>query len=90
VTNPVFVSVLELHGEYNDSKEFTTSSASTIHRLERSSENGNDLIRIETRSGNQVLVAISYDPDPDRKHELRVDGRRLEWSGFYHVFNEGG
>ena len=84
--NATFVSVLEPHGEYNPSVEYTVGSKSRIRALDHTSEDGLDFIRIETASGQQWGLALSYDRDQKKPHTLTVDGRTYDWRGFYKLF----
>jgi hypothetical protein len=83
----VFISVLEPHGEYNGSREYTTESASAVASIERASDGGLEAIRITTRGGSAATVALAFDPDPDARHRIELDGEILEWNGFFHRFD---
>jgi hypothetical protein len=82
-----FAALLEAHGEYNGTKEYTTASASHVQALERLSDRGLDVIRIVSKAGGEQLVALSHDPDPGQRHSFDLQGRTLEWSGYLHVFD---
>ncbi len=83
-----FVALLESHGEYNGTKEYTTASASHVQALERLGAGGLDVIRIVASGGGEQYVALSHDPDPDQGHTFELPGRTLEWSGYLHVFDK--
>jgi len=51
--------VLEPHGEYNGSKEFTTASASNLAALEGFKGDDAEAIRIVTRSGSDAVLGVS-------------------------------
>ena len=87
-TSHTFVSVLEPHGEYNGSKEFTTASASHIRGIQRMSEAGKDIIRIVSKNGEYTTIAISWNPDPGSEHSVEFDGSSIDWTGFIH-FSDG-
>jgi hypothetical protein len=82
----VFVSVLEPHGEYNGSREYTTESSSAVSQMDHVSEAGLNIIRVKTISGAVATVALSFDPDPMAFHEIEIEGEKLEWNGFIHFF----
>lgn len=86
-TSHTFVSVLEPHGEYNGSKEFTTASASHIQAIQRVSEAGKDIIRIVSKNGQYTTIAISWNPEPGNEHSVEFDGSVIHWAGFIHVFD---
>jgi hypothetical protein len=54
-SNHQFLSVLEVHGEYNGSKEFTVNSKSQLSDLENISE--------QVNQQNVVVIKISFAPD---------------------------
>ena len=83
----VFVSVLEPHGEYNGSREFTTASASSVAGIERAAQGGMELVRITRRGGAAITVALSFEPDPAAKQTIGLGGEKREWSGFFKLFD---
>jgi len=85
-----FVSLLEPHGEYNGSREFTTASASNVRDLKRVSETSSDIVRITGKNGDSTTVAISWDANPDARHSAALDGLSINWSGFYDVIEGRG
>ncbi len=88
--NHSFVSVLEPHGEYNGSEEFTVDSAGRIDSLQRYTANGTDLIRLQTSEGNEFYLGLSYDADTSKEHSVTVGERIFRWKGFYGLFPNGG
>ncbi|MGI9265009.1 MAG: alginate lyase family protein, partial [Gammaproteobacteria bacterium] len=84
-TDHSFVALLEPHGEYNGSREFTTASTSSVRELRRISQDGLDVIRIVARDGSVVHLALSYDPDPEKSHRAKFGDATFEWSGFYQL-----
>lgn len=83
-----FVSVLEPHGEYNGSEEYTVQSRSSITTLERVSADGADLIYIAASSGNERWLGLSHDPRPGKRHSVTIGDRTFEWDGFYGLFDK--
>ena len=86
--NSTFLSTLEVHGEYNAAEEFTSESDGSIQEIERHSAGALDVISLLTRRGVRQFLALSYDPDADRKHSVGVGDRVFEWSGFFALFDE--
>lgn len=82
-----FLSLLEPHGEYSGSEEFTIRSSGIVSNLERFSENGADVILIQTKNGNEIVLGLSYDPRPDVQHSVKVGKRVFEWMGYYSLFD---
>ena len=85
-----FVSVLESHGEYNGTDEYTVGNYPSVTTVERYSENGADVIRLVTDGGEETLLALSYDPDAGTEHRVTVGTRELTWSGYYHLIRTEG
>lgn len=87
-TKHTFVSVLEPHGEYNGSREFTTASASHLLELQRVTSGKNDLVRIVNSNSESRSLALSYDNDEARTHSIKSGDSVFEWSGFFQLFEE--
>lgn len=83
-----FLSVLEPHGEYNGSAEYTVASQSRIAGLSRVSADGADVVTVELMGGKRIVLAVAHDPDPAGRHRVEVNGRPLEWTGFYARFDQ--
>lgn len=77
-----FVSMLEPHGLYDGATEQTIDSRSLIASLRHETHHSYDLVIVETKGGEQTVLAISYDDDPAQRHRATVDGRTLSWTGF--------
>lgn len=77
-----FVSVLESHGLYDGATEQTIGSNSQIASLRHMRSGANDLVFIETLAGAEVVVAFSWDNDPDATHSATIEGRELTWQGY--------
>jgi len=57
--NHTFVSVLEPHGEYNPSKEFTVSAVSKIETLSHQNNNNIDVVELGVTGGKRYLLAFN-------------------------------
>lgn len=88
--NTVFVSLLESHGLYDGAAEQTVGSDSQIKSLRLETDNGKDIVSIETLAGIPTLFAISYDADPDKSHSATVGGKKISWKGYAALVNSGG
>ena len=84
----VFVSVLEPHGEYDGSREFTTESSSSVLDIKRATADGLEVIRITKTGGAVSTVALSFDPDPSGRHRVELAGKTYEWTGFFKLFDD--
>lgn len=81
-----FVSLLETHGEYNGTLEYTLEPYSSVADLELVEQGDLDLIRIETVAGKVLGLAISYDSDESINHSISYQGQELNWQGYYQLF----
>ena len=87
-----FVSVLEPHGEYNGSEEFTTRSRGNIASLKRYGEKNVELIHIATDNGKERLLTLSHNDRADvgNTHSVSYGRHSLTWSGHYGIFDGTG
>ena len=77
-----FVSVLESHGLYDGAAEETVGSRSQIASLRHETRDGYDFVIVETTSGARTALALSYDRDPTKTHNAKIDGTDVSWTGF--------
>lgn len=82
----VFVSVLEPHGHYNPSLEYTLRSHSQVADIKHRSSGDLDLILITSVNGKTIGLALSWDANPDKKHSIQIAEDTVSWAGFYHAF----
>jgi hypothetical protein len=64
--------VLEPHGEYNGSREFTTASASNITAIKHDGDDNIEIFNIDTRFGDPLTLAMYWSdlaPTPDLSTE---------------------
>ena len=85
-----FAGVLEAHGEYNGAREYTVRSTSQVSKLESFESGGKNVVRITTSSGAILMLALSFDPDPDKAHAVDTPHGRVAWTGFYDLISSGG
>lgn len=85
--NVAFASVIEPHGEYNPTVEFTLESHSNVASVDRFSEGDSQFIRVATKDGQVVGLAISEDSADDATHSLSVGGETISWTGSYKLFH---
>jgi len=82
------VAVLEPHGEYNGAREYTIRSESQIAAIERFGAGDKDLVSIRTHDDFRLVVALSYDPEPDSRHRIQTPAGNYLWRGFHQVFGD--
>lgn len=87
-TDHTFTAVLEPHGEYNGSREFTTASASSVAGIERFEGRDSEAIRLSNKSGSTVVLGLSWDADNSKTHSVKTAGSNLDWKGFYRLFED--
>lgn len=82
-----FASVIEPHGEYNPTVEFTIGSHSNIQSIEHFSNGGADYIQIETKDGHRIGLGIADNATVNVTHAILVDGEEASWTGPYRLFH---
>jgi len=82
VKNHTFVSVLEPHGEYNPSKEFTLAAVSKIQALSHQKISNIDVVEISFLDGKHYVLAFNAAKDIDT-NQLN----QFSFNGFKHQFN---
>jgi len=80
--NHTFVSVLEPHGEYNPSKEFTLAAVSKIQTLSHHKINNLDVVELSFVDGKHYLLAFNAGKDMEA-NQLN----QFSFNGFKHQFN---
>lgn len=86
-SNVAFASVMEPHGEYNPTVEFTVGSHSGVETVSHFQDGGNHYVLIDTKDGNQIGLAISDEDTEDAEHTMSVKGAEIAWSGPYKLFH---
>ena len=87
-TDHTFIAMLEPHGEYNGSREFTTASASSVAAIERFNGRHSEAIRVSNKSGSAAVLGLSWDADKSKTHSVKTMGSNLDWKGFYRLIED--
>jgi len=82
-----FVSVIEPHGDYNPTVEYTIGSHSSVKSVSHFEGGAAEYILIETKDGNSVGLALGAEDNPDGTHSVDVNGKTISWSGAYKLFH---
>ena len=82
-----YASVIEPHGEYNPTVEYTLGSHSQVKTVSHVSADTADYVRIETKDGQIIGLGMSANPDAEITHSVDVDGQAVSWQGPYHLFH---
>ena len=82
-----FVSVIEPHGDYNPTIEYTLGSYSQIKSVSHFESGAAEYIQIETKNGDVVGLGLGAEDNPSGEHSVDVNGEIISWSGAYKVFH---
>jgi len=82
-----FVSVIEPHGEYNPTVEYTLESHSRVKSVSHFEGGPNEFIQIETKDGETVGLGLAGDADPSKEHSVDVNGKAMSWTGPFKLFH---
>ena len=83
-----FISVLEPHGEYNGTEEFTVGSRGSITEIRHRRAGQADALSLWSASGTGRTLTFSYDPDNDAAHSMDVGDNTYGWKGYFGLFRE--
>ena len=86
--NHRFVSVLEPHGEYNPSKEYTLSARSKVSGLHFHQQDDLKLVEVELTNGNHYLLAINTNKVIENKIEKNFSYQQANYTftGRFNLF----
>jgi len=93
--NHTFVSVLEPHGEYNPSKEFTVAAVSKVQKLSHQKDNNIDVVGISLAGGKHYLLAfnsnekVSESENKTKNNQLNkfsFNGSKYQFTGRFKFF----
>ena len=83
-----FVSVLEPHGEYNGTEEFTVGSRGTITEIGHHRAGQANALSLRSSSGASRTLTFSYDAGSNAGHSMDVGGKTYSWNGYFGLFRE--
>ncbi len=81
-----FLSVIEPHGEYNATAEYTLGSHSRIASVEHFESGANEYIQITTKDGEVVGLGLGG-ADSSAENSVSVNGKTISWTGPYKLFH---
>ncbi|WP_411817451.1 heparinase II/III family protein [Hyphococcus sp. DH-69] len=82
-----FASVIEPHGEYNPTVEYTVNSHSTVKSVDHYKSDSASVVMIESKAGQKVGLGIGRGSDDTIEHSVMVDGEAFVWTGPYKIFH---
>lgn len=77
--NASFITVIESHGEYNPTLEYTVDSHSEVASVNRFAGDGYDRIDVVSKSGGQISLFLSQ--GDGEKEGASADGSPIAWTG---------
>lgn len=85
--NMSFASVIEPHGEYNPTVEYTVGSHSNVESIAYFQGNAAKFVRVKTKDGQQIGLGIAGGSDADAVHSVIIDDEKVSWTGPYQLFH---
>lgn len=82
-----FVSVIEPHGDYNPTAEYTIGSHSRVKSVSHFESGAAEFILIETKDGNTVGLGLGAEDNPNGTHSVDVNGKMMSWTGPAKLFH---
>ena len=89
VKNHTFVSVLEPHGEYNPSKEFTVSAVSSVKNLSHQKINNIDVVELVVSGEQRYLLAFNASQNiaGNQLSTFSFNGSKYHFDGRFKLFD---
>ena len=86
VKEHTFLSVLEIHGNYNPGSESVTGSNGSLKGMELIDRDEKTTgIKLQFIDGGSMVLLIANHPDEKSTHEVKVLGTEYKWTGNYKV-----
>ena len=82
-----FASIIEPHGDYNPTAEYTIGSYSQVKSVSHFESGAAEFILIETKSGETVGLGLGAEDNPDGTHSVDVNGKTMSWTGPFKLFH---
>ncbi|WP_111979858.1 heparinase II/III domain-containing protein [Algibacillus agarilyticus] len=85
-----FVSVLEPHGEYNPSKEYTLKSYSAISGLAYANQGSIEYVVVKFKDGSKSVLAFNNAKDVNKKTQSKfsIEGQSFQFTGRVTLFEQ--
>ena len=82
-----FVSIIEPHGEYNPTAEYTVGSHSKVKSISQFKSNDAIYLLVKTNENQQIGLGVSPESEEDAIHTVKVEEREVSWTGPYKLFH---
>ncbi len=80
----LFASVLEVHGEQNESTEMVSNQEPAILGIQALDPgNGYLGVKFETRAKQYLFLSVAHEDKQDDGHQVTVEGKEYSWTGNY-------
>ena len=80
----LFASVLEVHGEQNESTEMVSNQEPAIQGIQAIDPgNGYLGVKFETRAKHYLFLSVAHEDMQEDSHQLTVEGKEYNWEGNY-------
>uniref|UniRef100_UPI00373570AB alginate lyase family protein n=1 Tax=Thalassotalea litorea TaxID=2020715 RepID=UPI00373570AB len=86
--NVDFVSLLELHGEYNPSKEYTLDAHSQLENLDFTVHGDVQVVSFKLAGANPMLLALVPEGASDKRYTFTHKGNSYQFTGQYLLTTE--
>ena len=81
-----FASVIEPHGDYNPTVEYTVGSHSQVASVTHAESGADEFIEVTLKSGKKIGLALAASTDSDEQHSAEINGKTVSWTGPYGLF----
>ena len=85
-----FISVIETHGEYNGTDEYTLNSHPSLATFRYLETKDHQIIQLKTVKGEDYYLAFARVLEKSTVHDVTIGELVLSWQGFSATFDAGG
>lgn len=82
-----FASVIEPHGEYNPTVEYTLESHSNVKSITHFASKTAKYIEVETNDGQRIGLGVASNTGKDAVHTVMTKDQDVSWTGPYKLFH---
>lgn len=84
--NQAFISVIEIHGKYDPSNEFSTNAYPEVQQIKLLLNNSDFTVAEFKVAGKRILIAqCNKKFEKDTKHSVSIANEKIEWVGPYSI-----
>ncbi|HEY0678383.1 MAG TPA: alginate lyase family protein [Chitinophagaceae bacterium] len=88
--DPVFVNILEIHGDYNPITEFSSNAYPSVKKIQLLMHDEMYSVAEVTIGDNKLIIAqANSNADPQKKHTISNEKLQLVWTGPFTVMYNG-